>query len=142
MELRRLTTERRHPDRVLQQPARIAVMAIPARRRQRPQRIAQPGIGEEGADEARETRMRDLAGEKLEEAVELVCISPQCRNERTGISVGRGLKRAHLQLQPTAEPLHPAEHPHCVTLTETLVEQLDVVPHTRLDPPARIHQLE
>ena len=33
MELHRLAAERRHADRVLEQPARIAVMAVPTRRR-------------------------------------------------------------------------------------------------------------
>ena len=86
--------------------------------------------------------MRDLTREELEEAVELVGIASQRRHERPRIGVRRRLERAHLQLQPSAEPLHATEHAHRVTLPKTLVEQLDVVPHTRLDPAARVHQLE
>ena len=49
MELRRLAAERRHPDRVLQQPTRITVVAVSTRGWQRTKRVAQPRIGEERA---------------------------------------------------------------------------------------------
>src|SRR4029453_11611052 len=41
-----------------------------------------------------------------------------------------------------AEPLHPPEHAHGVTLAEALVEELDVVPDPRLDLPGRIDELQ
>ena len=59
-----------------------------------------------------------------------------------GSLVRRGLDRAHLHLQPAAEPLHAAEHAHGVALGEATVEQLDVVPDARLDPAARVDELE
>ena len=86
--------------------------------------------------------MRDLAGEELEEAVELVGVAAQRGRQRRRIGVRRGLERAHLHLQPAAEPLHAAEHAHGVALRETAVEQLDVVPHARVDPAARVDELE
>ena len=86
--------------------------------------------------------MCDLAGKELKEAVELLGVAPQRGNERAGICVRCRLQRANLQLQPATEPLDATQHPHCVALPEPLVQQLDVVPHARLDPPARIHQLE
>ena len=117
-------------------------MAVRARRGKSAQCFAESDVAEEGADKCREPRVGDLAGEELEEAVELVRIAPQRGDERAGIRVGCGLERAHLQLQPSAEPFDPTEDANRVTLTEALVEQLDVVPHPRLDSAARIHELE
>jgi hypothetical protein len=51
-----------------------------------------------------------------------------------GIASG-GLERAHVELQPVAELLDAAEHAHGVALGEARVEQLDVVPDARVDPP-------
>ena len=59
-----------------------------------------------------------------------------------GIDVLRGLERAHVELQPVAEPLDASEHAHGVALGEARVEQLDVVPDARGDAPARIDELE
>ena len=86
--------------------------------------------------------MRDLGGEELEEAVELVGVAPQRRNERRRIGVRGGLERAHLHLQAAAEALDPAEHAHGVALREAPVEQLDVVPDARVDPAARVDELQ
>ena len=52
------------------------------------------------------------------------------------------LERADVELEPVAEPLDAAEHAHGVALGEPRVEQLDVVPHARLDAPARVDELE
>ena len=85
--------------------------------------------------------MRDLGGEELEEAVELVGVAAQRGRERGGIGVGR-LDRPHLELQPAVEALHAAEHAHRVALGEPPVEQLDVVPDAPLDPAARVDELD
>ena len=50
--------------------------------------------------------------------------------------------RAHLDLEPAAEALDPAEDAHGVALGEATVEELDVVPDARLDAPARVRELE
>jgi hypothetical protein len=52
------------------------------------------------------------------------------------------LERAYLDLEPTAEPLHPAEHSHRVPRVEAAIEELDVTPHARVDPAARVGELE
>ena len=62
--------------------------------------------------------------------------------KRRRIGVRRGLERAHVELQAVAELLDPSEHAHRVALREARVEQLDVVPHARVDPPARVDELE
>ena len=85
--------------------------------------------------------MRDLRDEELEKALELVAVAPHRGCERRRVDVG-GLERAHVELQPVAEPLDPAEHPHGVALAEAAVEQLDVVPDPRLDAPGRVDELE
>ena len=86
--------------------------------------------------------MADLTGEEVEEAVELLRVAAHRRRQLGRIAVRRGLDRAYLHLEPAAEPLHAAEHAHGVALREPAVEQLDVVPDARLDPPARIDELE
>jgi hypothetical protein len=75
MELRGLAADRRHADRVLEQAAGVAVMAVGSCR-QRPERLPQLGIAHERGHHRRKPRMRDLAGEELEEAVELVRVPP------------------------------------------------------------------
>ena len=62
--------------------------------------------------------------------------------QRRRVGVRRRLERAHLHLQPAAEPLDPAEHAHGIALGEAAVEQLDVVPDACLDPAARVDELE
>ena len=86
--------------------------------------------------------MRDLAGEELEEPVQLVRVTAHRRDERPRVALRRRLERPHLHLQAAAEALHPAQHPHRVTGFEAAVEQLDVVPHARLDAPALVDELQ
>ena len=85
--------------------------------------------------------MGDLAGQELEEPVELVGVAPQPRRQPRGIGVGR-LDRADLELQPVVEALDPAEHAHRVALGEARVEQLDVVPDPPLDATGRVDELQ
>ena len=85
------------------------------------------------------------------------CVSSATRNSRNppsssrsrrsaGVSVCgidvRRLERAHVELQPVAELLDAGEHAHRVALCEAAVEQLDVVPHPRLDAAGRVDELE
>ena len=86
--------------------------------------------------------MRDLRGEELEEAVELVGVAAERRRQLRRVGVLGRLDRAHLHLQLPAEPLHAPEHAHRVALAEAPVEQLDVAPDARLDAPARVGELE
>ena len=86
--------------------------------------------------------MRQLGGEELEEAVELVGVAPHRGRERGGVGVLDRLDRAHLELEPVAEAVDAAEHADGVALGEAPLEQLDVVPHAGLDPPARVDELE
>ena len=86
--------------------------------------------------------MRDLRGEELEEAVELVRITPKRRGQRRGIGVLRGLDRTHLYLELASEALDATEDAHGVPLAETLVEQVDVVPDAGIHSAARVRELE
>jgi hypothetical protein len=125
---------------VLQEAAGPGVVGLLGRRED-----AQPcaEIGEAGKarDEPSQARVGDLGGQELEEAVQLVDVAARLRHELGRVVVGR-LERAHLELEPVAEALHAAEHADGVALAEALVEELDVVPDTRLDPPGRVDQLE
>ena len=53
--------------------------------------------------------MRELRGEELEEALELVGVAAHRRRELGGIGLGR-LDRPHLELEPSVEALDAAEH--------------------------------
>src|SRR5690348_12511879 len=86
--------------------------------------------------------MRNLRGEELEEAFELVRVPPHCRRKLRRVRTGRRLERAHVDLKPVAELLDAAEYVHGVALGEAGVEQLDVVPDTCVDPAAGVDQLE
>src|ERR671934_2112554 len=67
VELRRLAAERRHADGVLEQPACVRVMVLEGRGE-----VAQRPAGQDPLDDSAQRRMRDLGGEELEEAFELV----------------------------------------------------------------------
>ena len=142
VELRRLAAERRDADRVLEQTAAVAVVAVRAGGRKRAVRGANPRVCGERADERRESGVRDLRREKLVEPVELVGVAAERRRERRGIGVLRCFDRSHLHLQSSAEALDPSEDVHSVALAEALVEQVDVAPYARFDPSTRVGELE
>jgi hypothetical protein len=126
---------------VLQQAARVAVVPLGARRGQRPEGAAHGRVPEDRPDQRRQAGMGELRGEELQEALELVGIAPERGRERRGILLGR-LDRADVELQPVPELLDAPEHPHGIPLVEAAVEQLDVPPDARLDPAARVDELE
>ena len=86
--------------------------------------------------------MGDLGGEEVEKPLELVGVPPQRRRQLRRVGVGRGLDGANLDLEPAPEALDPAEHADGISFGEAAVEQLDVVPDPRLDPAARVDELE
>src|SRR5262245_59051992 len=141
VELRELAADRRDTDRVLEEPAGVAVVAVD-RRGQRAEARAQLVVADEPPDRGLQSRVRDLRGEELEEAFELVAVTPHARRECLGIEILGGLDRADLELKAVAEAVDAAEHAHGVALVEAAVEQVDVAPHARLDPPAGIDELE
>ena len=114
MELRRLAAERRDADRVLEQAARVRVVVV-----RRCRIRGELAVGEHGAHRRREARVRQLAGEELEEALQLLGVAPRGRRQARGVDVGRGLERAHVELEPVAEPLDAAEHAHRVALARS-----------------------
>ena len=133
VELRQLVADRRHADRVLEQPAGVRVVAV-GRRRIRAQRRLREHAS---TTSARSDVVVDLRREELEESLELVGVAAQRRRERGRIGV-RGLERAHLELEPVAELLDASEDVHGVALAEARVEQLDVVPHAAGDAAGRV----
>ena len=136
MELRRLAAERRDADRVLEQAAGVGVVVVGRRRVG-----AEVAVGEHRPHGRGEPGVRDLLDQELEEALELGGVAAQRRRQRRRVDVGR-LERAHVELEPVAELLDPAEHAHRVALGEAPVEQLDVVPDARVDVPGRVDELE
>jgi len=142
VQLRRLATERRNADCVLEQAARVAV--VPVRPRCGKRAVGSPNLGasEYRADDSGEARMGDLACEEVEEAVELVAVTPEPGRQLGRIRLRSRLDGAHLHLEPPTEPLHPAEDAYRVALGETSVQQLHVVPDARVNPAACIHELE
>ena len=141
VELRRLAAECRDSDRVLQQPACVPVVAVRARGGQQAHSLADLAVVEHVADDGREPGVRELRGDELEEALELVGVPAHRRCELRGIGLGR-LDRPHLELQTPVEALDARQHADGIALLEPAVEQLDVVPDAPLDPPARVDELE
>jgi hypothetical protein len=76
VQLRGLAAERRDPDRVLEQAAGIAVMAVGAGGGQRAERPSHLGVADERADHGRQALVSDLRSQELEESVELVRVPP------------------------------------------------------------------
>ena len=142
MELRSLATESRDSNGVLEKTSRVTVVTVSPSGRQSAQRGANLRIAHERADDRRQRGMRDLGREKLEEAVELVCVSTQRGRERGRIRILGRLDGTYLDLELPAEALHAPEDVNGIPLLEATVEQVDVVPHSRLDATARISQLE
>src|SRR3982751_6474619 len=96
------------------------------RRRQRAQRGAEGVIGEQASDRCLQAGVRDLAGEELEEAVELLGVPPQRRGEGRRVGLRCGFERAHLELQPVAELFDTSEHSYGIAFGKAAVEQVDV----------------
>src|SRR5215203_669754 len=141
MQLRDLAADRRDSNRVLEQAARVAVVALD-RGGQRAQPAAQLFVTDEPPDCGLQPGMRDLTREELEEALQLVAVSPQARGECGRVEVFRSLERPDLELQPVAVAIHAAEHPDRVAFVEAAVQKVDVAPDARLDAPARVDELQ
>src|SRR5688500_17678829 len=131
MELRRLTAEGGDTDGVLEEAARVSVVTVRAGSRERPERLAYVCVADEGVDDDGEPFVRDLRGEELEDAIELVRVPAERRRELGGVGVGR-LDGPHLHLELPAESLDATEDAHGVALAEALVEEVDVVPDARV----------
>lgn len=141
VELRRLAAQRRDADGVLEETARVPVMAVGAGGRKRAETRSDLRVAEECVDDGSKPVVGDLRRQELEEAVELVRIASHRRRQLGRVGVCR-LDGAHLYLQLPAEALDAAEDADGVALVEARVEQLDVAPHARLDATARIDELE
>jgi len=142
VQLRRLPAERRHAHGVLEQAARVAVMPVGTRCGERAERRANVRVANERADDDGQPRVGDLVGEELEESVELVGIAPERRRQRGGVDVLHRLDRVYLHLKLSPEALDATQYLHGVALREARVEQVDVAPDPRVDPSARIRELE
>ena len=117
VELHQLAADRGHADRVLQQSARVDVVALRRGRQgaKRSRRVARP---RGRRDRRLAARVRDLAGEEVEEALQLVGIAAQRGRQLDRVGVLGRLDRAHVELKLVAEALDPAEHAHGVAFAE------------------------
>ena len=90
MQLAELAADRRDADRVLEQAAGVVVVAVGGGG-QRAEPAADLRVAEDAPDGRLQPGVRDLAGEELEEAVELVGVAAHRRREaRPGRSSGAG----------------------------------------------------
>src|SRR5262249_32689551 len=89
-------------------------------------------------------RVVDLAGEVLEEAVELVEVAVGDRQELRRVGGRRvdARDRAHLELQLVAEPLDAPGDPHEVAALEAPREHVGVAKDARRDRAGAVAQLE
>jgi len=141
VELAELAADRRDADRMLEQAARVVVVGV-RRGREGTHPAADLRVADEAADRRGEPGVGDLAGQELEEPVELVGVAPHRRREAGRVGLRLGLDRADVELKPVAVALDAAEHAHRVALAEARVEQVDVVPDAALDAAARVDELE
>ena len=140
MQLCRLPAERRYANRVLEEAARVSVVAVRGR---------QEGSGGPSERRRRERTSRRLSqGPRARSRTRGTRRSRRARRirrkggEQGRIGVLRSLDRAHLNLEPPAEALDATEDAHGVALVEALVEQVDVVPDSCFHTSARVNQLE
>src|SRR5581483_3100715 len=139
MQLGQLATDRRHADRVLEQPAGVDMVSFGCGRKRA---HALPRLRvEHRADGGAQARMAQLRGEEVEEPVQLVRVAAHRRRERCGVGV-RLFDRPHVELERVPESLDPAQDSYGVALGEPRVEELDVVPDPSLDPAGRVDELE
>ncbi len=140
VELARLTADRRHGDRVLEETARIAVMAVRCRGKS-PKPFAEPGLAGEGGHQLAEPGVSELVGEEVEEAVQLVEVATCAGREGGGVDVC-AFEGADVELEPVAEALDAGEDADGVALAKPGVQELDVAPHSPLDRPRPVGELD
>ena len=99
-------------------------------------------VAEEVGEQRREGRVAHLAGEVLEEAVELVEVAEGDGQEGRGVGVLGAGDRAQLELQLVAEALDAAGDAHEVALVEAPGEQVGVAEDARGDGAGAVAQLE
>ena len=83
-----------------------------------------------------------LAGEVLEEAVELVDVAVGDGQERGGIGLLRAGDRAHVDLELVAEALDPPRHAHEVAAFETARQHVRIPERAGLDRARAVAQFE
>src|SRR5262249_27585584 len=110
MQLRGLAAERRDAHRVLEKAAGVAVMS-PRRRRKGTDRRAHLRVVDEGADGGRQAGVVQLAGQELEEPVQLVGVAAESGRELRGIRLGGRLERTDFELELVPEALDAAQDP-------------------------------
>ena len=142
MELRRLAAEGRDADRVLEQAAGIAVVPVGAAAGSARNAARTASSAKTPVDDRREPGCVISAARNSRNPSSSSGVAPDRGCELGRVASGRSLERAHLELEPAAEPLHAPEHAHRVPFLEARVQQLHVVPDARLDPSARVDQLE
>ena len=82
VELRGLAAQRRHADRVLEEPAGVGVVVVGGRRPG-----AQVAVGEHRPDRGRQAGMADLLDEEVEEPLQLGAVASERRRERRGVDL-------------------------------------------------------
>jgi len=141
VKLTQLSAHCGHANSVLEQSARVDVVAL-GRRRQSSKGSPQGRVAENVSGSGLQAGMRDLGGEELEEPFQLVGVAAERRREVGWIEPLGRLERANLELEAVAEALDPPEDPDGVAFAEAAVEQVYVAPDPRLDTAARIDELE
>jgi Protein of unknown function (DUF1015) len=140
VELGDVAAHGRHGDRMLEETARVGMVGVRGGG-QRAEPGAKVGIADEALEQRLQLAVRDLGGEELEEAFELLQVAAGIGHEARRVGFGR-LEHPHLELQAVAETLDAAEHVNGIPLPEALVEEVDVAPNPSIDASARIDELE
>ena len=99
VELRRLAAQSGNADGVFEKTAGVAVVPLCARGGKRTEQRAKPDVGQDARPHRSEPGVRDLADQKLEEPIELICVTAHCRGQVRGVGIRRSLDSPYLHLQ-------------------------------------------
>ena len=138
-----LDGQRGHGHRVLEQPTQVGVVTV-ARRGPAAQRRAQPVVAQDTRQQGAQRRVAHLAGQMLEEAVELVEVAVGDGQEGGRIGVPRvgASDRADVDLQLLAEALDPPGDADQVAAVEAPGVQVGITEDPSRERSGAIAQLD
>jgi hypothetical protein len=111
------------------------------RRGRAAQAPAQRLIGEDRLHQRAQRDVHDLAGQEVDEPVQVLDVAARSRHELQRVAVGQPLDAPHHELRAAAVVLGLGQHAHRVALAEALVEHRGVLEHHAPDTARAVGEL-
>ena len=140
VKLAEIATYGGHGHRVLEQAARVSVVA-PGRGREASIGDPQPLVVEKSQQYGVQSSMTYLGCQEFKETVEFAKLPASAREQRGRINVVRRLDRADIELESLPVSLDPAKHSDRVAELEPRSKELDVIPYAPVDPTGGVDEL-